>query len=115
MYPRAAWANHAVTAVGYTEKYVLVKNSWGNRWGDNGFIKFTRGYRNCHLWDEASYPILVSTGIADDVPSDAATPYVPNPDEDDENYEPCFDASSSGCDKGKSLKQFKFYSNCIGQ
>jgi len=96
---RAAWANHAVTAVGYTEKYILVKNSWGNRWGDNGFVKFTRGYSNCHLYDEASYPILVSTGVTDDVPSDAATPYVPNPDEDEDDFVPCFDEGSP-CNNG---------------
>ena len=27
------WPNHAVTAVGYTKEYVLVKNSWGEYWG----------------------------------------------------------------------------------
>ncbi|XP_063692784.1 uncharacterized protein LOC134824740 [Bolinopsis microptera] len=26
------YPNHAVTAVGYTKEYVLVKNSWGSRW-----------------------------------------------------------------------------------
>ena len=28
--------NHALTAVAYTSEYVLVKNSWGTSWGDQG-------------------------------------------------------------------------------
>jgi C1A family cysteine protease len=40
--------NHAVTLVGFSynrymwfwkNHYILVKNSWGSSWGDNGFIK----------------------------------------------------------------------------
>lgn len=36
---------HAVTAVGYgfdeatSEEFVIIKNSWGNTWGDQGFGK----------------------------------------------------------------------------
>ena len=45
--------NHAVTVVGYgTEKgipYWLIKNSWGNWWGDNGFIKVKRGSMACGI------------------------------------------------------------------
>ncbi|EZG57133.1 putative cathepsin L-like cysteine protease [Gregarina niphandrodes] len=42
--------NHAVLAVGYGtdaktgEHYWLVKNSWGDRWGDLGYIKLTRDH-----------------------------------------------------------------------
>lgn len=39
--------NHAVTAVGWGEKdgkkYVVVKNSWGSDWGENGYICITMG------------------------------------------------------------------------
>ena len=95
---RSPYANHAVVAVGYTEKYVLVKNSWGKKWGDDGFIKFARNHYNCHLWDEAHYPIMEATDVVDNNPADKATDYVPNPDHDDDDYKPCFDSASNGCD-----------------
>jgi len=80
--------NHAVTAVGYTSKFVLVMNSWGEKWGDKGFVKFTRGYGNCGLFKYSSYPILVSTGKSDTTPSDEATDYRPSEDDDGPNPDP---------------------------
>jgi len=74
--------NHAVTAVGYTENFVLVKNSWGTGWGDQGFVKFARHYDNCGLFKYSSFPILQSTGRADSSLSDAATPYRPSENDD---------------------------------
>jgi len=73
--------NHAVTAVGYTSKFVLVMNSWGSGWGDKGFVKFTRNYGNCGLFKYSSYPKLVATGNSDTTPSDAATSYRPSEDD----------------------------------
>ncbi len=32
-----------VTIVGYTPEYWLVKNSWGNRWGENGYVRLAMG------------------------------------------------------------------------
>nr|XP_043637817.1 vignain-like [Erigeron canadensis] len=39
--------NHAMTIVGYDEcpegKYWIVKNSWGEGWGEKGYVRFQRG------------------------------------------------------------------------
>ncbi|KAH9624924.1 hypothetical protein KSS87_004200 [Heliosperma pusillum] len=56
--------DHGVAAVGYgTSKgldYVIVKNSWGSRWGEKGFIKLKRSTGKpeglCGINKMASYP-----------------------------------------------------------
>jgi len=53
--------NHAVLAVGYnaTGGYYIVKNSWGENWGINGYFYIEMGVNMCGLADCASYPLLV--------------------------------------------------------
>ena len=51
--------NHAAVAVGYTDNYWIVKNSWGEKWGDNGYIKIKydeTGAGICGINQMNSYP-----------------------------------------------------------
>ena len=61
--------NHAVLLVGYgtdttnpqaPEKYWIVKNSWGESWGEDGYFKIRRGTDECALESIAvqSFPVL---------------------------------------------------------
>ncbi|KAJ9582739.1 hypothetical protein L9F63_022921, partial [Diploptera punctata] len=56
---------HAVTVVGYgTDEetdldYYLVKNSWGEGYGEQGYIKMCRNMNNtCGIATMASYPLV---------------------------------------------------------
>lgn len=58
--------DHAVTAVGYGvengTKYWLMKNSWGDQWGDSGYVKLERDgifkEGTCGLAMYANYPVM---------------------------------------------------------
>ena len=56
--------DHAVTAVGYGvdshgHKYYMIKNSWGDDWGMNGYIYFSRDIDNmCGIATDATYPLV---------------------------------------------------------
>ena len=43
--------NHAVLAVGYDQDTIKVKNSWGTKWGDKGYIYLARGANTCGIWN----------------------------------------------------------------
>ncbi|CAG9823016.1 unnamed protein product [Phaedon cochleariae] len=55
--------DHGVTAVGYGEenghKFWIIKNSWGEDWGESGYIRLNRDtFHNCGVEKMASYPIV---------------------------------------------------------
>lgn len=49
---------HAVEVIGWgtenSEDYWLIKNSWNEEWGDNGFFKIARGVNECGIEDSVS-------------------------------------------------------------
>ncbi|CAJ0593407.1 unnamed protein product [Cylicocyclus nassatus] len=54
--------SHALTIVGYgtegQQPYWLVKNSWGTRWGQNGYFRLARGQNSCGTANSVVAPIM---------------------------------------------------------
>lgn len=95
--------DHGVTAVGYgTENgvdYWLVKNSWGEHWGENGYVKIQRNLDSantgkCGIAMESSYPIKTSKNPPNPGPSP------PSPDQPDvvcDAYNTCPQGTTCCC------------------
>ncbi|XP_054164582.1 procathepsin L-like [Oppia nitens] len=53
--------SHYMVAVGYTPEYFIVKNSWGENWGEGGFIRVSRSkLNNCGISEQDYYPVLTN-------------------------------------------------------
>jgi cathepsin H len=55
---------HSMTIIGYGkmdgESYWIVKNSWGERWGDKGYAKISMNGENCGIRDEIIIPFTAT-------------------------------------------------------
>ena len=47
--------DHAVTIVGYTPEYWIVRNSWSSEWGDDGYFYLERGENACGVAEYIGY------------------------------------------------------------
>jgi hypothetical protein len=54
--------NHAVQAVGYNKQgnYYIVRNSWGSRWGDGGFVYIEAGANVCGIGAYGVYSSVIA-------------------------------------------------------
>jgi len=74
--------DHAVQAVGYSQDYWLIRNSWGSRWGEHGYIRISRSKDNVISTDNkpadgvacVPYPDSLPVGGECAILSDSAYP-----------------------------------------
>lgn len=69
--PNQVGYNHAILIVGWGREmntdYWMVKNSWGNNWGNNGFIKVKMGI--CWIGEVGVWAVAKKIGEADAAPA----------------------------------------------
>ncbi|XP_074597360.1 crustapain-like [Brevipalpus obovatus] len=57
-----AQLNHGVAIFGYDSQdgydLWIIRNSWGEDWGEDGYVRFARGQNLCGVADAASYPVI---------------------------------------------------------
>uniref|UniRef100_A0A1Y1JVG1 Peptidase C1A papain C-terminal domain-containing protein n=3 Tax=Photinus pyralis TaxID=7054 RepID=A0A1Y1JVG1_PHOPY len=50
--------NHAMLVVGYTKDAWILKNWWGNRWGEDGYMRLRRGANRCGIANFVAYGVV---------------------------------------------------------
>lgn len=47
--------NHAMLIVGYTPTEWILKNWWGENWGENGYMRLAKNKNRCGIANYAAY------------------------------------------------------------
>lgn len=50
--------NHAMVVVGYTKDYWILKNWWGTKWGEDGYMKLKKNVNMCGVSNFAAYVVV---------------------------------------------------------
>lgn len=50
--------NHAVLIVGYTPTEWIVKNWWGDSWGEEGYMRLAKNKNRCGIANYAAYVMI---------------------------------------------------------
>lgn len=50
--------NHAVVVAAFENDAYIIRNSWGENWGENGFIRLAYGKNMCNIEKRPSYPVF---------------------------------------------------------
>lgn len=50
--------NHAMLVVGYGPDYWILKNWWGDQWGENGYMRIRKGKNICGIANYAAYSVV---------------------------------------------------------
>merc|ERR1712110_288732 len=79
---QGAVLDHGVQAVGYSEDYWIIRNSWGSSWGEGGYVRLTRSLDSTVYTDKSPsmgfackpYPESIQVAGACGVLSDSSYP-----------------------------------------
>ncbi|XP_037950379.1 procathepsin L [Teleopsis dalmanni] len=50
--------NHAMLVVGYKKDYWILKNWWGDMWGEDGYMRIKKGVNLCGIANYAAYSVV---------------------------------------------------------